>query len=209
MERRAYYDAEPWYKREATQDWYQQMEKTNEKIKEILGEYISPHKSILEVGCGGGWLAEHILKAGARSYSGFDFSETAMTNARKRLSSFEDAKVWRADALSPLPYAKKYDCIIANQFFHCLIGKDRVQWLTNCRNALKAESVLIFSCSVGIPDSLRETIDPSSKLNKPGNRYYADEAEIKTELEAAGLELEEVIHPEDHSAIFIAGPRIH
>ncbi len=208
MQRRAYYDAEPWYKKEATSDWYQQMEITNQNMMSLLQEHLSPRYSVLEIACGGGWLAEFILKFGVKSYSGFDYAETAVANARKKISAFEEAKLWRSDALTPQPYSKKYDCIVAHQFLHCLAKPDRIKWLSLCKSALKAEGVFIFSSMIGIPADLASTINPSTKLNKPGNRYYADEEEIKSEILAAGFELEEVIHPEDFSAIFVVGPRI-
>jgi hypothetical protein len=52
--RREYYDAEPWYQREKTQDWYQQMEFTNQAVKDLLQQIIQPDFRILEVACGGG-----------------------------------------------------------------------------------------------------------------------------------------------------------
>jgi|GEM_PF-5244963 len=209
MERRAYYDAEPWYKREGTQDWYQQMEPTNEALRVALGEYFSKRLTVLEIACGGGWLAEFILKAGVSSYSGFDFSETAVNNARKRLGDFEDARLWRGDALNPQYYTKQYSLVVSHQFLHCLIGPDRVKWLSLCRKALRPEGVLVISSMVGIPSSESGDVDAKTKLNKPGNRYYASEDEIKAEILEAGMELEDVLHPEDNSAIFIVGSAIH
>ena len=208
MERRAYYDAEPWYQREKTQDWYQQMEKTNEGMREVLGEYLTRRTAVLEVACGGGWLAEFILSAGVKSYSGFDYSETAVKNARSRLGNFEEAKLRRADALLPEVYSKKYDLIVSHQFLHCLIGKDRARWLANCRSALHPEGVLVFSSIIGVPPDLAEQVDAVSKQNKPGNRYYASEEEIRSEIAAAGMELEHTTHPEEHSAIFVVSPNI-
>lgn len=208
MERRAYYDAEPWYQREMTQDWYQQMEKTNEGMRQTLMDYLSRRSTVLEVACGGGWLAEHILSAGVKSYSGFDYSETAVKNARARLEKFEDAKLRRADALSREAYSKKYDLIVAHQFLHCLVGRDRALWLANCHSALQPEGVLVFSSMIGIPPQLAEQVDATTKQNKPGNRYYADEEEIKNEIAGAGMELEHVVHPEEFSAIFVVSPNI-
>ena len=59
--RRTYYDAEPWYQREKTQDWYQQMEFTNHAVKSLLRHVVNEESKILEVACGGGWLAEFVL----------------------------------------------------------------------------------------------------------------------------------------------------
>jgi 2-polyprenyl-3-methyl-5-hydroxy-6-metoxy-1,4-benzoquinol methylase len=209
MQRRAYYDAEPWYQREKTVDWYQQQEKTNEKMKEILVDFVSPKSVVLEVACGGGWLAEHVLKAGVKSYSGFDFAETAVKNAKARLGNFEDAKIWRADALSDSPYKKKYNLILAHQFLHCLKGEDRKKWLSLAATALYPDGVMVLSSIIGIPEKLNASIDPVTKQNKPGNRYYADENQIKDEAIASGFELEEVLHPEENSAIFVLGLKLN
>jgi 2-polyprenyl-3-methyl-5-hydroxy-6-metoxy-1,4-benzoquinol methylase len=209
MQRRAYYDAEPWYQREKTVDWYQQMEKSNEKMKEILVDYVSPKSVILEIACGGGWLAEHVLKAGVKSYSGFDFAESAVKNAKSRLGNFEDAKIWRADALSDTPYKKKYNLILAHQFLHCLKGDDRIKWLKLAASALYPDGVMVLSSLVGIPENLVSSINPATKQNKPGNRYYAEEGEIIAESAAAGFELEEKYHPENNSAIFVLGLKLN
>jgi len=209
MERRAYYDAEPWYQSEKKQDWHLQSDVMNQGIRQVLSEYLSPRTSVLEVACGGGWLAEFILKSGVRSYSGFDFSETAVKNARNRLSEFEDAKIWRGDALNSQYYSKKYDCVVAHQFLDCLIGPDRAKWLSMAHTALRPEGVLVIGSTVGIPPALAAEVDPATRMNALGNRFFSSEEEIKAEILAAGLELEEVIHPEEFSAIFVAGPRIN
>lgn len=187
MEKRPYYDAEPQYLKAKTQDWFPQMEKTNQALRDLLGEYISPRSVVLEVACGGGWLAEFILKAGVKSYSGFDFSETAVKNARARLADFEEARIWRADALSPQIYTKKYNFIISHQFLQCLVGADRARWLKACSTAFYPDGVFVLSTTLGT----------------------ASEAEVKAELEAAGFEVEEVVRPEESTAIFVASPVIH
>jgi 2-polyprenyl-3-methyl-5-hydroxy-6-metoxy-1,4-benzoquinol methylase len=43
-----------------------------------------PNKKILEIGCGSGLLAEELVKAGAESYLGYDFAETAIKDAQER-----------------------------------------------------------------------------------------------------------------------------
>jgi 2-polyprenyl-3-methyl-5-hydroxy-6-metoxy-1,4-benzoquinol methylase len=208
MQRRAYYDAEPWYQKEKTQDWFKQKEVTNEAMKEALKEYISPKLSVLEIGCGGGWLAEYLLKANIRSYAGFDYSETAVNNARTRLGAFEDARIWRSDALLPQNYTKKYDVVLSHQFLQCLVGQDRAKWLKLCKSAINPAGVLLIGTTIGIPAKLTDSVDANTKQNKRGNRYFAEEQEIKDEIIAAGFEIEEVIHPENNSAIFVAGPQI-
>lgn len=183
------------------------MEKTNEAMRESLKEYATK-RSVLEIGCGGGWLAEYLLKMGVKTYSGFDFSETAVKNTRSRLAAFEDAKIWRGDALNPQYYTKKYGCLVAHQFLQCLVGADRTKWLTNCRASVKSDGILLISTVIGMPNVADDPINPETKMNKSGTIYYATEEEVKAEIHAAGFEIEEILHPEENVAIFAAGPLI-
>lgn len=57
---------------------------------------------------------------------------------------------------------------------------------------------------VGIPDQLRAEIDVATRTNRPGNRYYADDSEIRDELRTAEFHLRHVVMPEKHSAIYVA-----
>jgi hypothetical protein len=61
------------------------METSNIAIKRKLVELINSDSIITEVACGGGWLAEFIATLKPKAYIGFDFAETAASNAAKRL----------------------------------------------------------------------------------------------------------------------------
>ena len=201
--RREYYDAEPWYQREKKQDWYQQMELTNQTVKDLLQQMIQPDFQILEVACGGGWLSEFILKQKITKYTGFDFAETAVSNAKSRLQKFKNWNVLQADALSPKIYDCNVDLIIAHQFLHCLIGEDRHTWMKLCHNTLKRNTgYLLLSSMIGLPESHADFVDLQTKINKPRNRYYAEDEEIQNELEQAGFIIEKRLYPEDYSGIY-------
>lgn len=88
MDRRTYFDAEPWYRRENTRDWYQQMEATNQELTSILAGLPIEGMTITEVACGVGWLAEHLCQRNPKSYVGVDFAETGVANARARVALF-------------------------------------------------------------------------------------------------------------------------
>ena len=203
MQRRAYYDAEPWYQREGTQDWYQQMEKTNQAMMALLAEKLNAQSRVLEIACGGGWLAEFILGHGSQSYLGFDYAETAAKNTADRIAKFPSGEAKRGDALHPLIYAGKYNSVVSHQFLHCLIGPDRSVWLANCRSALKDGGIFVISSMAGVPPALMDSIDPATKQNKPGNRYYAEESEIEAEISAAGFGVVQKLQPEPYSVIFL------
>ncbi|MFC1745243.1 class I SAM-dependent methyltransferase [Candidatus Riflebacteria bacterium] len=203
MKRRFYFDAEPWYRRENTIDWYQQMSLTNEAVQKILSRLVSVVHSILEVACGGGGLAIFLASLQPAKYLGFDFAETAILNAKERLKSFPNFSVHTGDALELGEYTDNYDLIIAHQFFHCLIGKDRREFLSNCKKALKNNNgILIISSMHGVPVGLE--IDTVSRINKPENRYYAYDYEIKSEIESVEFTIIETSYPEKHSVIFVS-----
>lgn len=44
-------------------------------------------KKVLELGCGSGFLAPHLMAAGATSYDGIDFAPAAINNAKKMFGS--------------------------------------------------------------------------------------------------------------------------
>lgn len=205
--RRTYYDAEPIYVREQTPNWYQQLPATNEAIQRVLADF-APGRTALEIGCGGAWLGRFLLQQGAKRYVGFDFSETAILYAEKRIGKFRGAEVFVGDALAETSYRGTFDLIVAHQFAQCLIGPDRAKWLENVRRAIDPErGVFVLSSIVGIPPGLRPTLRPGSRVNRLKNRYFADDTELKSELESAGFSIAETWHPEKNMAIYAAKPR--
>ncbi len=70
-------------------------------------------RSILEVGCGNGFLADLLLHEYAGVYRGFDFSPVAIDNARDRTRRPE--LFFRADALDACSYAGTYDTIVCTE----------------------------------------------------------------------------------------------
>lgn len=70
-------------------------------------------RSILEVGCGSGFLAEIILQQHNCTYRGFDFSPTAIRNAAHRTGRPE--LFFRGDALDAGSYGCDYDTIICTE----------------------------------------------------------------------------------------------
>ena len=205
MKRRKYYDAEPWYLREKTQQWYQQMEKTNEEFKKLLRKNLSKNSQVLEIACGGGGIASYIMNLGVKSYRGFDFAETAVQNARESLKDYSNVEITRGDALDPGLYEGPCNFIVSHQFLHCLIGDDRRTWLDLCFNLVnKNNGMFLLSSMIGLPESFKGIVDPVTRINIPGNRYYAEDNEIQNELKSAGFRIKKVIFPEDYSAVYLA-----
>ncbi len=56
---------------------------------DVAGQLLKPHvteKHVVEVGCGSALLAEKIIAMGAASYTGYDFAESAISQAQKRVT---------------------------------------------------------------------------------------------------------------------------
>jgi SAM-dependent methyltransferase len=195
MDKREYYDAEPWYQREKTIDWYQQKQPTNFAVLKVLARFITPECNVLEVACGGGWLGEEILKLQPFRYVGFDFSETAVGNAKHRLGTTSSARLYRGDALDGKNYpAGTYQLIVAHQFFHCLKEKDRKIWLNHAANALRETGGrLLLSAMTGV----------SAESGNTPSRFFAEESDLFQEIEKAGFAVEEKFYPEDHSILLL------
>jgi SAM-dependent methyltransferase len=70
-------------------------------------------RSILEVGCGNGFLAEMILLEHACAYRGFDFSQIAVQNASGRSGCPE--LFFLGDALDAGSYTSDYDTIVCTE----------------------------------------------------------------------------------------------
>jgi cyclopropane fatty-acyl-phospholipid synthase-like methyltransferase len=70
-------------------------------------------RSILEVGCGSGFLAKMILQEYSGAYRGFDFSAEAIRNAGSRTGHPELFSV--GDALDGRSYAGNYDTIVCTE----------------------------------------------------------------------------------------------
>jgi len=207
MERKTYYDAEPWYQREKTRDWYQQMETSNVAFKRKLAELITAESIITEVACGGGWLAEFIATLRPKAYRGFDFAGTAAKNASARLKHVENFHFFEGDALSPASYSPDANLVVSHQFLHCLVGNDRFRWMALVRESLEHNGgSFLLSSMIGLPDSLRGEVNEETKINRPGNRYYAEDEEIQSELRAAGFQIAGILYPEPHVGIYQALP---
>jgi len=204
MKRRKYYDAEPWYLREKTPEWYQQMEKTNEMFCDLLKENLDDNSIVLEIACGGGGIAKFIMNLSVKGYLGFDFAETAVRNARESLKNYSNAEIKRGDALDSALYEGHHNFIIAHQFLHCLIGDDRKTWLDLCfRLVKKNNGKFLLSSMIGLPEIFKGIVDPTTRINIPGNRYYAEDREIQNELKSAGFKIKKIEYPEDYSAVYL------
>jgi 2-polyprenyl-3-methyl-5-hydroxy-6-metoxy-1,4-benzoquinol methylase len=77
-------------------------------------------RSILEVGCGSGFLAQLILQEHLGPYHGFDFSPEAIRNAAARTGRPDRFSV--GDALDAGSYALEYDTIVCTEMLEHVDG---------------------------------------------------------------------------------------
>lgn len=202
--RRVYFDAEPWYQREKTEEWYQQEEICNEAMRKTLCKLTTEKCRVVEVGCGGGWLAEYIRGLGVKSYIGIEYSETAISNCLSKGLHASQFEFKRGSALSKDLYPEKADIIVGHQFIHCVIGDDRSAWYRICKSVLQStHGKLVLSSMIGVPEKLKDQIDPKTRLNKPKNRIYLDDEQIQEELKTEGFVVENVEYPTDNYAQYM------
>lgn len=97
---------------------------------------------VLDIGCGSGWYAEHLLGQGARVTS-FDLDETFVALTRARVG--ERATVLRADLAEPLAFAQsgEFDLAVAPLVLHYL--RDWVPPLREIHRVLRPGGALVFS----------------------------------------------------------------
>lgn len=204
--RRRYYDADPIYQREKTPDWYQQLPLTNRIFAAELA-LRAKNKNILELGCGGGWLADVALRAQAASYLGVDFAPTAIAFAARRFRAHKQVKFLVGDALDPdllkMGLPQQFDFCIAHQFAQCFLGEDRIRWLENARSWLAPGSILLLSSLVGVPEGLKSEVSPERRYNRLRNRYFAEAAELLDEIKRTQFTVLNEIIPEEHMRVLI------
>ncbi|MDE0092469.1 MAG: class I SAM-dependent methyltransferase [Oligoflexia bacterium] len=58
-------------------------------LASALLKQVSQEKHVLELGCGSGWLWDHIKLLNMKSYKGVDFSKIAIENFQKKVQNFK------------------------------------------------------------------------------------------------------------------------
>ena len=154
---------------------------------------------LLELGCGAGNLSIAFAQAGY-TVSGIDIAPTAIEWARENAASasaeatFLEGSVLTLEACAD----EAFDIALDGRCLHCIIGRDRAQFLQSVHRVLKPNGVLtICSMCNDVPDTLhfRETFDPVSRCTIQAGiatRYIGDSNEILQEIMAAGFRLASV-----------------
>jgi len=163
-------------------------------------------KRVLDAGCGCGYGAYHLARAGAASVLGIDVSEEAVAHCRDRYGA-ENIAFERRDVLRTGLEDASFDRIVSFEVFEHVEGPDR--FLDEMKRLLRPDGVLILST-------------PNARTYEAGgedgdNPYHVKEytpEEMKDLLEsrfgrvdwyvqspAAGLALLPVAAPEENASI--------
>ena len=130
-------------------------------------------RSILEVGCGSGFLAKMILQEYEGAYGGFDFSAEAIRNAGSRTGRPELFFV--GDALDSRSYAGDYDTIVCTEMLehvdHDLevirLWRDGTWCVCSVPNFDYAGHVRFFNTADEVTARYRECIDIEAVVKIP------------------------------------------
>jgi len=200
-DRRTYYDHEPAYRKVLatggtgwddacpSSDSYRDLD----AFLAWAGLATAPGRRALEIGCGGGQAALRVAAAGFHA-TGLDFAPSAVALARANAArAGVDATFVEGDVLTlaGLPDAG-FDLVIDNHLSHCIVGvPHRTQLWAAVRRVLAPGGLLFVSTmsAEGAFDAAVLGVDPATRSNRAGNRYWIREAELRAELEAAGLSI--------------------
>ncbi|MFC1947395.1 class I SAM-dependent methyltransferase [Chloroflexota bacterium] len=146
--------------------------KSIDKFLEFVG-CGPPETSIIEFGCGEGFVAEHLLSRGF-NYLGLDISESAIGKAREYTETKGRDSFLVADILNDLDRIPdgSYNITIDNQCFHMLVTDEhRKKYLSEMKRILKKGGKAFFHENIQEEEFTQEISDFQDWLKKTGNEY--------------------------------------
>lgn len=128
---------------------------TPEIQKFIRGEYlrhiiklVPPEGTILELGCGTGWLSILLAKLGAKKIVGIDFSEAQIEKAHQASiqAKVGDSTIFEVGDIFNLDEKKieKFDVVLVHGFLHHLTTTEISQFINKTHKVLKQKGNLII-----------------------------------------------------------------
>jgi len=137
-------------------------------LNEIIS-IASTSGSILELGCGSGWLAIALAEAGATNVLGIDFSAAQIGIARRNAQSSpaRDAVHFICSDGCDAIAGSLYDCVVIHGFLHHLDQTEIQAVLRNAANLLKPNGNLILFepvLSGSSPEAYQKTLSIVEKL---------------------------------------------
>jgi 2-polyprenyl-3-methyl-5-hydroxy-6-metoxy-1,4-benzoquinol methylase len=137
--------------------------------------------------------------------SGVDFSETAIEMARRNaVAAGLSIDFTVGDCLTLSQFAaREFDVVVDNHVLHCVIGRaDRESFLQTACRVLKVGGVFFSETmsAEGPIDMQAFSIDPLTRIDAQGTRYWVTARELQGELRSAGFEIlhQELRRQPDH-----------
>jgi 2-polyprenyl-3-methyl-5-hydroxy-6-metoxy-1,4-benzoquinol methylase len=151
-------------------------------------------RDVLDAGCGVGWGALHLSRAGARNVVGLDVDERALENARKRAGA--SAAFVRGDLLA-LPFDDgSFDLVVCFEAIEHVSDPERA--LTELRRVMRPEGILVIS-------------SPNRGVYATGNPFHVHEftsAELEERL-AAHFRFVRAYRQQTHTGSLLTDDRGH
>ncbi len=166
------------------------------EVKKFLAGYPPEKTSLVEFGCGEGFLAEHILKQGF-TYTGIDLSPSAIDYARGRYQDNPKAAfiLGNVTCLKDIPDSC-FDAGMDILFFHMLVTDEhRRKYLSEVRRVLKPAAGMLLMQAVR-PAEVIEEVSGSGDLSggKEDTNHlpriparFNNEAGYRREMQEAGF----------------------
>lgn len=201
---RVYYDHEPVYRRIAASggrgwddrfpgedqgsylalDWFKESDFCPKSPQSLR---------VLDLGCGGGQGAMRLAGPGFQ-VSGVDFSETAIELAKRNaVDAGLLINFTVGDCLKLSQFADgEFDVVVDNHVLHCVIGlADREAFLQTARRVLKVGGIFFSETmsAEGEIDMQAFSIDPLTRIDAQGTRYWVTACELQAELRSSGFEI--------------------
>ena len=129
---------------------------TTNAIKERHGDRPLSELHVADVGCGDGYILEHIVKLGVNRAVGIDLSPVALELANKRLRGRaqlvnEDARSWCASA----EREGQFDVIVDTFLSHCVETIELDTLVAHYRRLLKPDGLFVMAVSRTNPQKAR------------------------------------------------------
>ena len=146
---------------------------------------------LLEMGCGAGNLSINFAQAGYE-VTGVDIAPTAIDWAIENAAKAEVKITFiQGDVLEGTEIADgSFDIALDGYCFHCIIGRDRAQFLRTAHRILKNNGILVINTMCNeVPLSWRDRFNSQTRClmrNGLATRYIGDSNDI----------LQEIIHAE-------------
>ena len=159
-----------------------------EKWSKLISKNIDTHgKTILEIGCGGGWYLAQLLNHGAKKVIGFDVSGVVLEKAKMAFEklNLKNYEFYEVDDkyLDILP-RKSVDIVFEDQVFQHIVPKVTVKYFESSKKILTDEGYLLCQFLMNEKDPLKM---PWVK-NSEGIVYYTHN-EVCDLVESAGLKV--------------------